>query len=238
MTSFGSYYDGKFQKERSFYGKNGALRKVLYDASFEKEKDSAYRAALFTDGKNWALEGHSLEEATEELRANQSFCNGYKSIIHRKELPKKVYEFGRQQYLGGLLWENIPIIYRKNMDYMNGFKDAVLDDITALTKIQMTNLDKDDFEIGRRWALKGRKLDIATDSLRNNSSFCNGYEYTIRYNRLLNILPKLGYEHYLSGGTREDMPDIYGIYSAFIEGFNLAESDEKQAIQNNTRTRR
>ena len=79
------------------------------------------------------------------------------------------------------------------------------------------------FQIGVRWFNKGRSLDIAPKSLRDNVKFRCGYDYAKK--EMYKQTFQLGYRHFMNGGTLESIPTEYQNNNVFKAGFKKAMED-------------
>lgn len=88
--------------------------------------------------------------------------------------------------------------------------------------------DKELFEKGLRWFEEGLSLDDASEELRNEFNFVNGFEKAKRLKDINDNLRNLGVEWYESGLPLENAPASYVNNAYFIEGYNSSMNNSRK----------
>ena len=95
----------------------GVAQDIKPDLHFRFDDD-------YIKGIEWFNSGLSLEDASEELRNNNSFCKGYARGEFESIQKKKLYDTGVEYFENGVVVEKLPKIYKDNEIFMNGYNDA------------------------------------------------------------------------------------------------------------------
>ena len=82
--------------------------------------------------------------------------------------------------------------------------------------------DKAILDKGFMWFENGLSLDDASDEMKNNFNFVNGYEKAKRMKNINENLAILGFEWFESGLSLDNAPSTYINNPYFIEGYNKA----------------
>lgn len=82
--------------------------------------------------------------------------------------------------------------------------------------------DKNIFNKGYMWFENGLSLDDASDEMKNNFNFINGYEKAKRIKNINENLEILGYEWFESGLSLDNAPSTYTNNPYFMDGYNKA----------------
>lgn len=85
---------------------------------------------------------------------------------------------------------------------------------------KVTNIDI--FNKGYEWFESGLSLEDASDEIKNDFNFVNGFEKAKRVQKINESLEMLGVEWFNSGLPLEKAPDNYINSPYFINGFNTA----------------
>ena len=79
----------------------------------------------FIQGENWFNSGLPLEDASEELRNNINFVNGFNRAKRISDIEQSLYNLGMEYFNDGLLLEDIPETYRDNPTVLKGYSEAM-----------------------------------------------------------------------------------------------------------------
>ena len=91
--------------------------------------------------------------------------------------------------------------------------------------------DKTIFDKGFMWYENGLSLDDASDEMKNNFNFINGYEKAKRIKNINENLEILGSEWFESGLSLDNAPSSYINNPYFMDGYNKAfkkQNDKKR----------
>ena len=78
----------------------------------------------FIQGENWFNSGLLLEDASEELRNNINFVNGFNRAKRISFIEQSLYDLGVDFYNSGVLLEDIPETYRNNPTVLRGYSES------------------------------------------------------------------------------------------------------------------
>lgn len=106
-----------FVKDKRTALQYGVAQDIKPDTHFRFDDD-------FIKGIEWFNSGLSLDDASEELRNNNSFCKGYARGEFESIQKKKLYDTGVEFFEKGVVIEEIPKNYRDNEIFMDGYNDA------------------------------------------------------------------------------------------------------------------
>ena len=93
------------------------------------------------NGRKWCFDGHDLKDASEELRNNPSFVEGYEAAMN---LNIQSYDEGFRWFIDEKrlgISKTIPEHYQNNIYWMQGYRDAVHQSL--IDGIDWTNLPSD-----------------------------------------------------------------------------------------------
>ena len=76
-------------------------------------------------GENHYNVGHSLEEADDELRNDDSFIMGYNNAKRADEATDYMYDKGIEYFEKGIEVDKFPPIYANNPNFLRGYNEAL-----------------------------------------------------------------------------------------------------------------
>ena len=79
----------------------------------------------FNDGIRWFESGLSLDEASEDLRNNDSFIAGFEKGKWIQYVNQQAYNTGIEYFERGISFDDIPDNYKHNEFFMNGYNDRM-----------------------------------------------------------------------------------------------------------------
>lgn len=82
---------------------------------------------MFNSGIRWFEKGRSLEIAPKVLLNNSSFKYGYEYAKRQRNI--QIYELGYRHYIDGGSVEDIPLEYKDNNFFREGFENAMKDSL-------------------------------------------------------------------------------------------------------------
>ena len=129
------------------YDRENIQRRVAAHVRDEKKLENVDLQKLVDDkirhqGKLFFERGLFLDDASENMRNNSAFIEGYENARNRKT---EVYDMGVQFFINGIQYKDIPHIYQNNNDFMQGYKDAR--DMSLIDDIEWNNILGDIFEV-------------------------------------------------------------------------------------------
>ena len=105
------------RRSRNYNSRLVARDKYYYDLQHEVIRDKT----LFDAGMQWFNNGFSLDDASDEMKNNNSFVDGYKKGKRLDAINKQLFELGREWYLNGRNIEDAPANYKNNKYFCDGY---------------------------------------------------------------------------------------------------------------------
>ena len=78
----------------------------------------------FNKGVMWFESGLSLEDASDEMKNNFNFVNGYEKAKRMKNINENLEILGSEWFESGLSLDNAPTTYINNPYFMDGYNKA------------------------------------------------------------------------------------------------------------------
>lgn len=110
------------RRSRNYNSRLVARDKYYYDLQHEVIRDKS----IFDAGMEWFNNGFSLEDASDEMKNNHSFIDGFNKGKRLDAINKQLFELGRKWYLDGRNVEDAPDNYKNNKYFCDGYESGDL----------------------------------------------------------------------------------------------------------------